>query len=565
MLSSYLLPTDDYKNPNFLNIFLDNNPVIPSNMKTNTLNPEDKYQLKHLSDYRNTIGDILKQMFYEFKTCAIYGLNLEIFEFKSMSRFKIFFENVMGYQPSSQNFFHVIMGIIIILNDFLKCDMENIKYLINYVQKTAIYQDFGDTYLRSSFKLNMKYFEAIRETLLIIHDQYLDVFEWVIENTFSVYSLNPFNSKYLGEFNNNNKKDNVNEKENNKPKQNLPDENANKNTGINPNPNQNKLFGNKNNLKKVGLPPSNDDENNNRYPENTGQPNFPNKNEVKSQSNNAPSKEKNKLSSSQIELPEVEILHKNNLVRECNRYDELRYVPSDKNSINNNNNNLEKDNKNKGYGHYDHFNINNKDEYPFLNDVHNGIYDVVDIDTELKAFILEWKDLNLHDGVDTRVPVMDIRSDEYSPDLKRSFKQNQQPELYDHTKYTMNEYRELIKKKELKDTINIKEELDPKQANELKEKVKDKDPELLEGNDYKGKNLGKKYEVNKKLDKDLENKLKGIDREKEENAKKQEINNAKDKNEKLRKEKEESERISQLSHVDTIKTNNNNKGFFNKK
>lgn len=492
MLSSYLLPNDNYKNPNFMNIFLDDTPVVANNMKSNTLDPKDKYQLKHLSDYRNMISDVLKQMFYEFRTVAIYGVNICSFEFKSLYRIKTFFLKTMGYDINSNNLFHLAMGIILLLDDFLRVDFVNILDLIEYIQKDAIYQDFGDTFYRSSFKLNFEYFKSIRDSFVILKDEYFDIFEYCRDNTFGIYSLNMLNSK-------------------SKQIQTINNSNVKNNNNVNIVPN-------------VGNPMINVNQNKDNDPK--------------------------------INLLSTAELYFNNINRECDRYDELKYKPSaTTKTVISNNKHADEPNKNSKIKQepHDHFNYNSNDIFKYSNDVHNGLYDIVDIDTDFKNLILEWKDLNLHDGIDTTVPVMDIRSDEHPPEVKKRFAQN--PQLLDHKVYTRDELKELITKKELKDTLNIKEELNPQEAELLKSIVIERDPELLEGRDYKGEKLGKQYEINKNLDKKLEKRLNRMLDEKKEKSQLDTLNQEKSLNEIKRKEDEE---------TSNIKVNQSRK-FFNKK
>lgn len=623
MLKAYLLPTDNYKNPNFMNVFLDNYPIIPSNMKSNTLNPDDKYQLKQLSDYRNDFGDFLKQLFYEFRTITMYGVNVSTFEFKSLSRVKPFFLNVMGYDISSQNTFHLAMGIIILIEDFIFSDIEDLKRLISYVQKTAIYQDFGDTYYRSSFKLNIKYFEAIRETLMILHDQYTDIFEWCKSNTFGIYNLNPLNCKKKEEEKIKNN-DNVLNNTSNVPKEENsinPNNQTNNTNNTNTNNNKKKLFSNRNvgSVNKDLINRYNEDEiqddkekineKNQDIPKNVGNPfgtkkntnntddkqekdsvinsnlkntnnsinnksltdnknlsnlKYDNNDKTNSSKNNLDHKIQNNSSDNSL----TDLLFKTSLDNVLNRYDELRYVPilNKINTITEDNSNKDNKKEIKKLDHHDHFNINKNDIVKYKNDVHNGIYDVVDIDMELKNFVIEWKDRKLHDGIDTNVPILDLKSDEIPPDVKKKQITNNKIDAYDHKRYTKDELKELVIKKELKDTLNIKEELNPDEANNMKAKFKNVDPELLEGKEYAGNKLGKSYEINKKLDQDLDRKLKKIEDDKLEASKLNEINLQKQKNEKQRKEKEENDNINELEHVDTIKTEKENKkSFFKKK
>lgn len=541
-------PDYDFKKKTSIDIYFNDIPLGILNAKSETYTAKDKIQLKHLSDYRNTLEKTLKQLLYEMKTIIAYGNNIESFNFKSMSNLVNFFKNSCEYELSSENCFHISLGIIIMLDDFCNVNISNIESLIIYIKEESIYKDFGDVFRRSASSLSFDFIKYIRKTISDIKDENEDVFKWVKEVSFEVYNLNRIQIKK------------------NKIGKIINKENSFKITSKN-------SFSNKENeenkIKPSDKPSSPYQEQQKIIPEdikksirkdlmfkNTNKNKKPNKVGMPPIDNNGSNQQNEKYSTPitvKFDKPLMNNTHKStifykNLIDVVNNYNDMKYVPKfeqkkdlvDRKSSNSemNQNNLQ--NKQTSY---DDFNTNRFDPFEYLNDVHNGIYEVVNIDDELgRDFIFGWKENKFHPGIDTSVKVTELKLDERPIQYKREEKNESVDE--DHKKYTRQELKELIMKKELKDTLNIKEELNKEEAEVLKEMIKEVDPELLEGRDYKGKSLGKKYVADAKMDNDLKLKLEKIEENKRKEEELKVIEKEKRRNEKMNREKEETNRIN---------------------
>ena len=497
-------PNYDFKNKHSLEIYFEDSPISIINSKATTYTTKDKVELKNMSDYRNSIEKNIKLLFYELRTIMNYGNEINNFLFRSMFNSLKYFNNVCNYDLSSVNCFHIGIGILAIIDDFSQLEINNIEDLIKYIKEDAIFKDFGDVYERSSFKLNIEYFKYIKKTICDVKDENDDIFIWMREFTFKVYNLNKIKTKTINE----KQVDGENKNNNEKLKNNLLFSKEKK--------------GKIENKSEVSTKPVIEEV----KVKETNQLIKPNQVEVRKPTSNN----------------ETALIFYHNVVKVIERNNQLKYNPIkeiEKGSqveIILNKKALEQ----KGY---DDFNENRHDTYKYINDVHNGIYEVFDIDDPIgREFIMEWKNLDLHPGVDTKVPVTEIKNQELPPVFNRL--ESKKRVEYDHKTYTREEYKELVNKKELKGTLNIKEELNKEEAELLKSKIKDVDSELLEGSEYQGEKLGKKYQINKKMDDDLTKTLNKIEEDKKTKEELSKIQEEKRLNEIKRKEKEETNNLN---------------------
>lgn len=479
-----LTPYYDFKNDkdsSTNNLFFSDRIVISLFNKCNSYNNAN--DIKLLSDYCNSISDVLNELLYEIKSVIFYGLDVNNFTFKSMIYVTKFFKSTCNYDLLSKNCFHIATGLLLMLYDYSNIDIKTLEELINYIKNNSIYKDYGDYYKRSIFKLNISYFRSIKKCISEIFEKNKTIINWLKDSTLNLYNL----SNFLLD------KNNVLKKNYNKASSiNLSIKKSSSSLTKNENEDNLLLFSKKNN--RI----NNKVKNQVNIIENMSKL----KNEIHTNNSTIKKSEDNIKTSlinylSRPNISKTALYFYNNLKYAINCYNKLKYSPECNVKSNNNTNEIKKISQK----NYDDFNENKPDFEKYINDVHNGLYDVVDIEIgDGRQFILEWKDLNLHPGIDTKISVKDIKSN------KIEYEENNKPLNIkddinlDHKKYTMEELKQLITKKELKSTLNIKEELNPEEGNILKNKLNVIDPELLEGTEYKGKSLGRSAVINKEMD-----------------------------------------------------------------
>ena len=101
------------------------------------------------------------------------------------------FKNSTNYTLSSENLFHIAMGILIMINTILDIDMESFEKLIKYVTKDAISKDWADNYKQYAQTIKTEYFVYIMDFFKKIKDDNDQIFAWIDEITFGIYQSKP--------------------------------------------------------------------------------------------------------------------------------------------------------------------------------------------------------------------------------------------------------------------------------------------------------------------------------------------------------------------------------------
>jgi hypothetical protein len=377
-------PGCDFKDHKYLDIILES--VVMIDTKPICLNPEDKFQLKHLAEYINTLSEVLREFFYEMKNVMIYGKDVDAFEFKCFNTILDFFNNSTGYILEGMNLFHVSLGFLIMLNDLLKLDLSDIEKLIQFVQNRVIIKDWADVFKSNAKLLNINYFKYILSFLHQLRDENEEIFKFVEECTADYYGVD-----FRG--------------------------------------NLNKVL-NEQQLMKFGTLHYD-------YIKDVVVENV-------------------KIEGEYIEIkPPVQLIPDN---RET-VYDEKGNPLNDP------------------VKRYDHFNFleTDVDKFKFMNDVHNGLYDVMPLDSDM-IFEVKAREFN-------KAPVSDGGEMKFVTDnslVKRSGTNLQQDDPY--KKYTMDELKDKIKEDELKDTFKLKRKFNPDEAKYLEDKIGAVDQNFLRSN-----------------------------------------------------------------------------------
>jgi hypothetical protein len=121
---------------------------------------------------------------------------------------------------------------------------------------------------------------------------------------------------------------------------------------------------------------------------------------------------------------------------------------------NNNNDPNQKNPTNNPITRYDHFNFNetDNDRFKFMNDVHNGIYDVMPLDDDI---VLEVKKREYNQQESTNHNILNTTFKDTSNFMRTD--SNNRTDAY--KKYTMEELKDKIKEDELKGTFQIKKKV----------------------------------------------------------------------------------------------------------
>ena len=189
VIMSLLAPGADFKDNKIIEIFIED--VYCLDTYPCILDPNDKVMLKNLGDYLNSLGEFFKLMCYEFKSICIYGKDIESFQFHSFDKLIAMFKNSTNYTLSSENLFHIAMGILIMINTILDIDMESFEKLIKYASKDAISQDWADNFKQYAQTIKKEYFVYMMEFFKKIKDDNDQIFAWIDEITFGFYQSNP--------------------------------------------------------------------------------------------------------------------------------------------------------------------------------------------------------------------------------------------------------------------------------------------------------------------------------------------------------------------------------------
>jgi hypothetical protein len=183
----------DFKDQNNLDIYLEK--AICIDIKPMCMDPSNKKDLKDLGDYLNILSTQLKEFFYEMKMLMIYGNNIEPFEFKCFTQLVEFFRNSCGIIISSYNLFHFSMGLITMLQNIINIRKESLSDLIKFVQKEAIFKDWGDIYKQNANRLLPNYFNYLLDYLKQFKEENEEIFEWVNDATADTRKVD-FNLRY---------------------------------------------------------------------------------------------------------------------------------------------------------------------------------------------------------------------------------------------------------------------------------------------------------------------------------------------------------------------------------
>ena len=189
VIMNLLTPGVDFKDQKIIEIFLED--VYCLDTYPCVLDPNDKVMLRNLGDYLNSLGEFFKLMCYEFKSICIYGKDIESFQFHSFDKLISMFKNSTNYTLSSENLFHIAMGILIMINTILDIDMESFEKLIKYVTKDAISKDWADNYKQYAQTIKTEYFVYMMDFFKKIKDDNDQIFAWIDEITFGIYQSKP--------------------------------------------------------------------------------------------------------------------------------------------------------------------------------------------------------------------------------------------------------------------------------------------------------------------------------------------------------------------------------------
>ena len=168
----------------------------------------------------------------------------------------------------------------------------------------------------------------------------------------------------------------------------------------------------------------------------------------------------------------------------------------------------------------DFFNYNKDDNKPFLNDVHNGIYDMYELNDGL---ILEYRE-RVYKKIDDLPPKPDpipkvvLPPQEKKPEIE-VIKENE------HIIYTMEELKNKIKREELFNHYLVMKKNNPEEAKYLEDQIKEIDPQFL-SEMQKEKNEEeeeKKREEKKEQEKKKEEEKKEDEEEEEEEEEEEDI------------------------------------------
>jgi hypothetical protein len=144
---------------------------------------------------------------------------------------------------------------------------------------------------------------------------------------------------------------------------------------------------------------------------------------------------------------------------------------------------------------YDDFNQNRGDKRKFANDVHNGIYDIYELDNEL---ILDSQKREYQTGKKNEAEIPDIK---VSPAEPKQVIRKSTEQLDPHEVKTLEQVHEQIKRDELKQTLFMKKKFNPDEAKFLENKIKEVDESFLDED--------KDKKDDKQLDKSADNSRKG--------------------------------------------------------
>jgi len=180
---------------------------------------------------------------------------------------------------------------------------------------------------------------------------------------------------------------------------------------------------------------------------------------------------------------------------------------SNPNQIENKFSSLEKySNQNQNYEKtvdYDDFNYNINDKKKFRNDVHNGVYDLMNIDDKMVLQVVKRDFRSLPKQKDIEIKDLKNNSQSYDQHLNKS--PNREEDSFDgkYKKYTIDELKDKIKRDELKETLNIKRSFNPEEGKFLEERIKEVDEDFF---NETGNDLNKNVKTsNDKLNKNINN------------------------------------------------------------
>ena len=349
-----LPPNCDFKNSNYIDIYI--NDIFTIDTLPYILDPLDKVLLKNLGEYLNSLNEFFKLLCFEFKSIVINGKDLDTFTFHSFDKLISLFKNSTGYTLSTINLFHISMGMLIMINNIIKIDLDPIETLINYIQTESIGRDYADDYVTSANSIKLDYFKYLLDFFKQIKDDNDQIFDWIDNTTFGLYEINEDGKTIV---------DKIIE-------------------------NQKKLKVVKSDLNEL------------------------NKSKVQSEINKV------------IEFNEQK-------------------VPED------------------------FFNYNKNDMKKFGNDVHNGVYDVFDIDNDL---VLEYKD-RVYNKIEDQPPepIIEPKEEVELPPQVKKLEVENLDNRDPHTVLTMEQLTNKIKKKELYDTLQMKKNLNPNEGEYLENKI----------------------------------------------------------------------------------------------
>jgi hypothetical protein len=349
-----LPPNCDFKNSNYIDIYI--NDIFTIDTLPYILDPLDKVLLKNLGEYLNSLNEFFKLLCFEFKSIVINGKDLDTFTFHCFDKLISLFKNSTGYTLSTINLFHISMGMLIMINNIIKIDLDPIETLINYIQTESIGRDYADDYVTSANSIKLDYFKYLLDFFKQIKDDNDQIFDWIDNTTFGLYEINEDGKTIV---------DKIIE-------------------------NQKKLKVVKSDLNEL------------------------NKSKVQSEMNKV------------IEFNEQK-------------------VPED------------------------FFNYNKNDMKKFGNDVHNGVYDVFDIDNDL---VLEYKD-RVYNKIEDQPPepIIEPKEEVELPPQVKKLEVENLDNRDPHTVLTMEQLTNKIKKKELYDTLQMKKNLNPNEGEYLENKI----------------------------------------------------------------------------------------------
>jgi len=179
------------------------------NSKCYCLDAGNKDKLENLSAFLNDLNALLDSVFSDLKVLVKKGFDgsnieekennnsdknknifLSLYDNKFINNLRKTFIHNLNFQISNKNILHLLMGMIILMEDICNINLNDIQKIYEFVRNKSIRKDTEDKYFTENMnEISLDYFKYLLNFFKQIKEKNSEVFEWIGNVSMGLYSI----------------------------------------------------------------------------------------------------------------------------------------------------------------------------------------------------------------------------------------------------------------------------------------------------------------------------------------------------------------------------------------